>query len=62
MSDSVKRRDLYDKVWAKLLSMTVGAAPNSIKPQVFAMVAVDVVLTELLRAGAIQPDYAVDQG
>lgn len=55
-----KRAELYDKVWARILAMTEGAVRGSITPETFARVSVDVVLTELLRVGAILPHYGID--
>ena len=52
-----KRSDLYDKVWAKIRAIAVDAAPGSITPATFARVAVDVVLSELLKAGEITPRF-----
>ena len=51
----MKREELYRKVWEVIRIMTADAAPGSITPETISRVAVDVVLTELRRAGAITP-------
>jgi hypothetical protein len=55
--ESVERAELYAKVWKQINAIAKEAAPGAITPKTFAHVSVDIVLTELLRAGAIKPVY-----
>lgn len=52
----VTRESLYEIVWQRLRTIATDAAPGSITPETFARVSVDIVLTELLRAGIIDRD------
>lgn len=58
----VKRDLLYKRVLDKLSYMAKTAAPGSITPETFARVSVDIVLHELLSAGAIDPSYRKEEG
>lgn len=51
--DVVKRQQIYDSVWKAIKLLAKEAAPESITPETFSRISVDIVLTELRRAGAI---------
>lgn len=56
-NDVVRRDVLYAKVWSAIKLLAVDAAPGSITPETFSRISVDIVMTELRRAGAINPVY-----
>ena len=55
--DVIKREALYEAVWQSVGKAAKTAMPGSITPETFSRMAVDIVLTELLRAGAITPAF-----
>lgn len=55
--DIVKRKALYESVWKTIGGVAKTAAPGSITPETFSRISVDIVLTELLRTGAITPAF-----
>jgi hypothetical protein len=54
----VSREHLYACVWRQVGLIAETAAAGSITPETFGRLAVDVVMAELKRLGALNPSYA----